>query len=69
MSSFFQADPRGVAAYRASTDRGMSSSGIRMKRFCSKCKAKIDQTGARKVRGTGTSRHNPQQWICQGCIS
>lgn len=67
MSHYFNTDPAMLNAYRQSTDRGVSSAGVRMTRYCSKCKKAFEPFGMKQVAGTGTSRHNPSRFYCKDC--
>jgi hypothetical protein len=59
-------DPYEQARYRRETHGGVTTAGITMPMHtCSCCKKR--KPNMRKRAGTGSSRHNPIQWICQPC--
>lgn len=65
--SYYHARPCDIEAYRASTNRGVSSAGVTLVRVCHKCQAKGYPEGYKLVKGSGSSRHNPRRYICPEC--
>jgi transposase-like protein len=66
MTSFFTADPRAVNSFREKTD-GITKNANFTKPFkiCHKCKCNTLEP--KKVKGTGTSRHNAARYLCPTC--
>jgi len=59
-------DPNETERFRRSTERVTKQDGITQPyRRCAKCGNRV--VGLKKVKGTGTSRHNPARWECVTC--
>ena len=66
MTTFFSADPRVVGMFRDNTASIIKNPNFtKPYKICSKCKCNTLEP--KKVKGTGTSRHNVARYLCPSC--
>ena len=64
--SMFTADPRVVSKFRDNTDSITKNANFTMPfKIC--CKCKHNTLEPKKIKGTGTSRHNEAKYLCPSC--